>query len=348
MAVSIKGSSERSRAYHLLRRHAWLIGFTTLHQISALLASVWLSEPYDVKMTAWLTGAFGVMVPFFILTLMIWRVCIAAVVIRPVRPLQWLVRDILRLTTDPERMMGGMLALTCLMVVITAFTYFKIAIPEVNPFYWDIAFAEFDRVLHGGRDAYRLLWPLTGGAQITTVINAAYHFWLFLMYFVVFFACFSCSDWIGRDTFLCAFVLTWTLGGNVLATLFSSAGPVYFAQLGYGDDFVPLMDNLNRFAETSPVWALDVQKMLWEGYTSEGPVRGISAMPSMHVASATLLALYGFRRARWMGWTLTLFVVVILIGSVHLGWHYAIDGYVGVLLALVMWMVAARLPRPES
>jgi hypothetical protein len=34
---------------------------------------------------------------------------------------------------------------------------------------------------------------------------------------------------------------------------------------------------------------------------------------------------------------------VILIATVHLGWHYAIDGYVGILGTLLIWRLTGRL-----
>lgn len=106
---------------------------------------------------------------------------------------------------------------------------------------------------------------------------------------------------------------------------------------------MPLVETLHRIAEVSPVWALDVHEMLLEGYRDGGPVRGISAMPSMHVASAALMAIYGFAWRRWAGWLLTAFAVAIQIGSVHLAWHYAIDGYFGALLAVFCWYAAREM-----
>ena len=35
---------------------------------------------------------------------------------------------------------------------------------------------------------------------------------------------------------------------------------------------------------------------------------------------------------------LTAFAVVIQVGSVHLGWHYAVDGYIGARLTLAVWL----------
>jgi membrane-associated phospholipid phosphatase len=96
-------------------------------------------------------------------------------------------------------------------------------------------------------------------------------------------------------------------------------------------------------AET-PLLALNVQKMLWSGYVS-GQNIGISAMPSMHLATTTLMACYAFQNSRALGWAMVGFLAVILVGSVALGWHYAVDGYAGIALALVCWRLAAMALR---
>jgi hypothetical protein len=66
---------------------------------------------------------------------------------------------------------------------------------------------------------------------------------------------------------------------------------------------------------------------------------GISAMPSIHVSAAVLFALLGWRVDRRLGIGFTIFAIVIMIGSVHLAWHYAIDGYLSAALTLVIWWV---------
>lgn len=266
---------------------------------------------------------------------------------RPDSPLRALARRARELM-EPYRITAGTLALSLLVAFMAAFSYFKVLIPELIPFSWDRTFAELDRSIHFGADPYRLLMPLLGSPLMTTFVNIVYHAWLFVAYFVIFIACFTRHNPVARMTFLIAFVLTWFLGGNVLATLFSSAGPVYYHQLGLGDDFLPLLDSLRAFSATYPVWALDVHDILWEGYESGSPVGGISAMPSMHLASSALLALYGFTYARWAGWLLTAFTGLILLGSVHLAWHYAVDSYAGILIAVLCWKFAAWLARSQT
>jgi membrane-associated phospholipid phosphatase len=82
--------------------------------------------------------------------------------------------------------------------------------------------------------------------------------------------------------------------------------------------------------------------MLWESYeTSEGMISGISAMPSMHVATAVLFFLCARGAGiAWLSWATGIFAVMIQIGSVLLAWHYAVDGYAGALLALGCWWLA--------
>jgi hypothetical protein len=42
------------------------------------------------------------------------------------------------------------------------------------------------------------------------------------------------------------------------------------------------------------------------------------------------------------------FTVVILVSSVALGWHYAVDGYASIVGAGAIWMLVARLRVPAS
>jgi membrane-associated phospholipid phosphatase len=66
-------------------------------------------------------------------------------------------------------------------------------------------------------------------------------------------------------------------------------------------------------------------------------------MPSMHVSIAWLMALLGWRISRPVGWLLTAYCACIVLGSVHLGWHYAVDGYVSIILTSGIWFVTGRI-----
>jgi membrane-associated phospholipid phosphatase len=110
------------------------------------------------------------------------------------------------------------------------------------------------------------------------------------------------------------------------------------------------MAYLHKANDVVPVMALQVQDMLWQAYVGTSGMdigEGISAMPSLHVATAVSYALVGFAVRRWLGILLAGFAAFIMIGSVHLGWHYAIDGYTGLLCTLAIWFaVGWALDRP--
>jgi hypothetical protein len=57
----------------------------------------------------------------------------------------------------------------------------------------------------------------------------------------------------------------------------------------------------------------------------------------MHVTTAVLLAIVGWRVSRTAGLLLAAYAVSVQIGSVVLGWHYAIDGYAGAGLTWGAW-----------
>lgn len=284
-----------------------------------------------------------VFMPMFLLALVAARFVYMTAKVRPRNPAQWLIADLRHTVLDLDRLCQGVITLAAVAVMAGSFTFVKDQIPLIAPFSWDPALAAIDHTLHGGHDPWRLLMPVFGTPLLTTAINAVYNAWFFVLLFMVLVACFGSPGRRNHRVFLLAFVLTWPIAGNLAAILLSSAGPVYYAALGYGDYFQPQMDMLRDFARVSPVWALEVQHTLLEGYRTEGPLRGISAMPSLHVASSVTMALYGFSIERWIGWLLTAFAAGILIGSVHLAWHYAVDGYLGILIAAAIWFAVRFL-----
>ena len=194
------------------------------------------------------------------------------------------------------------------------------------------------------------LQPLLGHPLVTGLLNFSYHFWFFLFYAVLYWLILDTRRPLLRMQFLLSFALTWIVLGSILAVLFASVGPCYYGHLHASDPYAPLMAYLHDANQHVPVWALQVQEMLWQGYQSKGAngELGISAMPSMHVATAVLMALMGWNVSRAAGIALSAFAVLILLGSIHLGWHYALDGYVGAAGAALVWRLVGRLLRSQA
>ena len=184
------------------------------------------------------------------------------------------------------------------------------------------------------------LQPLLGYPFVTSLINAVYHLWFFLAYGVVCWQIASTDRPRLRMQYLLTFVLIWALIGNIAAMLLSSAGPVYFGRVtGLPDPYATLMSYLHQASAIAPVPALHVQDMLWKLYESHGLAvgGGISAMPNLHVAIAVSFVLLARAVDRRLAMAFTAFAAFIFIGSVHLGWHYAIDGYVAIVGAWLIW-----------
>ena len=274
-----------------------------------------------------------------------------AVNVRPDKPISWLIKDMRNtFIYNHKRALSSILTVFCVTYFAATFTFMKEMIPHINPFSWDVTFAGMDRAIHGGVDPYVLLAPFFGNPFMTKLADAAYSFWFVLIYFTLYVTCADTDNPDRRNTFLFSFLLTWILGGTILAILLSSVGPVYYQAFGYGEQFLPLMESLKGFNEVFSLTALEFQGMLLDGYQGNGDshIKGISAMPSMHVAMSWIIAFHGLKIQKVLGWALVAFAILIQLSSVHLGWHYAIDGYLGFIVAIVCWIFAKRLAKLQN
>jgi hypothetical protein len=235
---------------------------------------------------------------------------------------------------------------------MAAFTAFKNMIPLVQPYVWDPSLARLDRTLHFGADPWRILHPILGHGSVTAAVNVVYNLWFLVFFAVLYHQMFSTRDPERRARFFRAFFLTWMVNGTLLAMIFSSAGPCYYGLVaGTPDPFAELNAYLSSSAaEGWLVWAPETQRVLWEAYRSNsgGVGSGISAMPSVHVALAFLFVLMFWREGGWVRAAFTAFFAVILLGSVHLAWHYAVDGYLAMSTTALIWWATGWRTRQRT
>ena len=290
----------------------------------------------------WIIGAVH-SVPIFILVVLVPR----AMKDGSRRPLTDAVATAYRRTLLP-RVMAGIVLILVHALFWSVFTSVKNTLPNVAPVWFDRQIADFDFALHGSNDAWRLLQPFVGYQPITRLIEILYlNVWLLIL--TVFPAVLA----LGRDAgglriryFATSFLILIVLG-NVCAALGMSAGPVYYGYVtGDGGRFADLIDYLS-FSKGQVSSAADVQDYLWHLFsTNQTHVgSGISAHPSIHVAMATLFFLAGRSLSRKLGAVFFAYLVIIMIGSVHLGWHYAVDGYASVLGTYAIWHGIGALQR---
>ncbi len=272
------------------------------------------------------------------------------VVERPQHPARYVLNSFRTRYLTRERLLTALPIFVSLPILMSAFTSFKTMLPIIKPFCWDATLARWDAALHGGCQPWQLLHPILAYPLLTCVINFIYNIWFFVMFVVLFWQGFGLGDLQLRMRFFLTFALCWIVIGTAGAIAFSSAGPCFYGRVvpGQPDIFQPLMQYLRLANESFPVWAVKTQEDLWIAYASSnvGPVNGISAMPSMHVSMAFLFALVGWRVRqcyRISCIALILFAVLIMVGCVHLGWHYAIDGYAAIPATWLIWWAVGRL-----
>jgi hypothetical protein len=282
------------------------------------------------------TGAVTVAYFTIISVSMIW-------VDRPSRPITFLLPRLTTVHRVPQRVVMALPLLLVLPLFFSAFTSVKSAIGVINPYSWDRTFMELDLTLHGGR-APGMLLQSVGYPFLTFGLSFFYNLWFVVMTAVLVIAVFSIHRPRLRSQYLICFVLAWTILGTIGAIVFASMGPCFFDLAYPGEDnpFEPLMAYLKEVNQIYPVWALTAQDMLREYYLANrlGLGAGISAFPSMHIAVAVLNAILGWHLSRTAGWLLTIFAVLIMIGSVHLGWHYAVDDYASALTIPPLWKLS--------
>lgn len=232
-----------------------------------------------------------------------------------------------------------------LIFFLSSFTSMKQIIPGFHAFTWDETFARLDRILHFGVDPWRILQPVLGYPVITWLINIIYNLWLLALFIALYWQMFSLRDQKIRMQFFYTFVLAWAINGTFLAILFSSVGPCFLERLTGSDYYQPLMDYLHHANQSLELFAITTQDSVWESVKNHQSMigGGISAMPSIHVTTA-LLFLLTARKLRLGIWPLfAVFFAVILVGSVHLAWHYASDGYLAIITTVIIWSFAGWL-----
>lgn len=223
-----------------------------------------------------------------------------------------------------------------LAVTLEAFSAIKKSIPFIVPFYLDPFLIDLDRTLFLGTDPWRVTHALFG--WLTQPILWLYNGWHFAHIGLAVWIAFAFDEMQKvRFTLLLQFIWLGLGGGAALA--FSSVGPIMVGDFYPNDQFRPLLDLLQREAPS----LITTKNLLISTMDDPLLISGISAMPSVHVAIATAIALwlqrYRIRVLTILGW---LYAAAIYVGSVHLGWHYTTDGMFSAATVLLVWWLSGR------
>jgi hypothetical protein len=260
---------------------------------------------------------------------------IVAICLRPRAPVAYL----------RELFQKGALRLVMVCVLLcfglAAFTTYKLSIPTLVPYYADPVFADLDAWLHVGNPGEWAHMVLPSWASYP--LGYLYGPGWFMLWFGFIALVALNGDRALRQRYFWTMAIAFCVLGTVAATALSSVGPVFYERFFHVDRYAALMEMIRTSAVGD--YMSEATGYLYANYASGGHQAGtgISAMPSMHLGVVTLNALMLSRLHRLLGiagWT---YVAVILFGSVYLGWHYAIDGYVSIAFVVLVWWLIGRL-----
>jgi hypothetical protein len=240
-----------------------------------------------------------------------------------------------------------------LILLLPCFGVFKQLILPGRGFVSDPWLAAAGRIVLGGASPWELTHSMFGSLWSAIAIDKIYTFWSLLLMVFPMIIPFIHRDSRRRAQMLIAWVLCWMLIGTLAAWIFGSAGPCYYnALVGPDANFADLNARLHALAAEARANGFELKNIDFQAqllaahhggrYAAAG---GISAMPSMHVTIATLVALAGWTASRPLGHVLSGYAAVIWISSIYLGWHYAVDGPVAVVLTFGVWRLAGWIAR---
>lgn len=235
---------------------------------------------------------------------------------------------------------------------LTVYSYFwlKVSIPLVHYRLFDAELWRLDRWLHGGISPSVLAAELVAGTPLAPLLGTWYGWWIAsVMAVIAFFA--ADSRPALRRGFMLSCALLWA-GGVWIYLAFPSLGPCYTSP-----------DVFERVLSGMP-GVQHVQQLLWENYqlmlagrsgvlTRFNPTRGIAALPSLHVGAHVLFLLWARHRLRPLRVVFLAGALLTFLGSLATGWHYAVDGYVGAVLAwgvyrLTRWLEPDAFPEAAT
>jgi len=210
------------------------------------------------------------------------------------------------------------------------FMWTKPLLNHLVPFWADPLLARIDRAIFF-TDPWRLFTFLN-----TDAWAIFYHRGWFALMILILLKVLMSPPSTQKTAVLLTYFLLWSVFGPVVHVLLPAGGPVFFAGLGYGDQFQDLLMTPKT---------REVAGYLWGFYTGTGfgPGSGISAMPSLHIATTAWLVIATAIFARNWLIPITLSAILIFVLSVALGWHYAIDGLAGAAGAVVIWQMTSWL-----
>jgi hypothetical protein len=247
----------------------------------------------------------------------------------------------LRRMVRPAALFDVAFFVVAMVLVSYGYSWLKVFVPRLHPVLFDPLLAEADEVLHFGVNPNRFLIELFPSPGFWHFLDLYYA--QFLLTIGIAFAWFgSALSFRERARFGAGFALLWIAGAWAYVAT-PSLGPCY----AFPADYAAVRPEMPRQTETQKL-LLGQYHAVTQGAQEGRPIGlnaafGIGAIPSLHIAGQAFVAFFARRRNPRLAFIFALLTVLTFAGSLVTGWHYAVDGYAGVLLGWAAWWLGERL-----
>lgn len=232
------------------------------------------------------------------------------------------------------------------MAMTYGYAWLKVCVPLLRSTLIDPQLWALDRALHLGISPSVFASELVRGTPLAGWLDGWYALWVSTVLGALAYV-FLDPEHARRRNFALACAALW-LSGAWLYLALPALGPCFASP----DVFAGVLAEMPH--------ARGGQGALWNNYLRmlagrDGTLRefnpylGIAALPSLHVGAHWMFALWARRHEPRLFLPLATATGLTFFGSVASGWHYAIDGYAGMLLGWGAIVLADRLePVPEA
>ncbi|UDY22759.1 phosphatase PAP2 family protein [Nocardioides sp. Kera G14] len=228
-------------------------------------------------------------------------------------------------------------------VCYAAFRNVKSMAPIANPGLWDDRLAHLDRFFLGGHDPADVLHSMLGQGWAAHLLSDVYFLWIAMVPVSIAVALVWTRFTSAGAWFVTAVSVDWLLGA-LLYYVIPTVGPIYsdpktFAHLPH--TYVTEL--------ASSMWD-DRVKVLADPTTYDG-LQTIAAFPSLHVGIMVTITLTVvlIRVPRIVRIAAYVMLVLTILATVYLGWHFGADVIGGALLgAFAVWAAAMATGNHEG
>lgn len=246
-----------------------------------------------------------------------------------------------------KHIFASVILILCCTIQFLSFCFFKISIPYINFYSWDNVFINLDWLLLFKHHAWEVVKSIVPNFEMIEIYNVIYLSWIPITSSILFWQQISVNRSV-RIQYLTSLLATWLILGCWCAVLFSSVGPCFYQSFYDGTPpaiislisthVEPLGDNLGLLTAVAKKFLLNnyLNNEFTLGY-------GISAFPSLHIATTVINALVITKRARRLAPVVWSYVFLIMLSCIYLGFHYLVDCIFGMLGAFLIWHLTAKL-----